>query len=627
MKISLLIKLVLLLLFFFSLTGTCLMFVFLTGMTDDGRVVNYAGIVRGGTQRLIKLELSNRSSDELIATLDKIITGLSEGSKELHLPKITDAKFISKLDGLRTKWTSLKELIKNHRQDKTLSGKLLEESEAYFKLTDEFVSVTEEYSKRKVVVARIMQIAILSLNAALLVLVLIVMQKKLIKPLSNFSILIQNISEGDLTVSLNIKGKDEISQLGNQLNRMIQSFSGIINKILQAVLTVVDSADKLRETTEKSLEGARNVFSQTSHIATAAEEMSQTIADIARNASQAAESAEEAMRTANEGKALSNDAVKVVDEVYKSTSELSEVVESLNRRVEEIGEIVTVIKDIADQTNVLALNAAIEAARAGEQGRGFAVVADEVRKLAERTIKATDEISEKIKNIQNESQATSASMQISLKNVIKANDSIRELGNFLVHIVDSVNKVKDQITQIAAAVDEQSAASEEVAKNIEKTSEIAKDMEKIAHDVASNAAELIKVVEDLRNAASGFKTEESRFIVIDLAKTDHRVFIGKIGACLTGNLSLTEEQLPDHRNCRFGKWYFDEGKRLYGHLPTFRAIDEPHAKIHALAKEAVAACNRGDKAKAEEMYKQIETLSHHLVKMFDNLKRDLSTKQ
>lgn len=88
MKISLLIKLILLLLFFFSLTGTGLMFVFLTGMTDDGRVVNYAGIVRGGTQRLIKLELSNRPSDELIATLDKTITGLSEGSKELNLPKL-----------------------------------------------------------------------------------------------------------------------------------------------------------------------------------------------------------------------------------------------------------------------------------------------------------------------------------------------------------------------------------------------------------------------------------------------------------------------------------------------------------------------------------------------------------
>src|SRR5208337_341839 len=318
------------------------------------------------------------------------------------------------------------------------------------------------------------------------------------KPLSEISRKVEDLSNGDLTVQIKYASKDEAGSLAQSMNLMVSSIRQIVGSIIESSADVIRSVGSLKAGSERTLEGTNSQSLQAAQIATAAEEMSQTIGDIARKSSIASESSKEAMDTAAKGKDVADGAVETVHRVYASTVELSSMVDKLNRRALEIGEIVTVIKDIADQTNLLALNAAIEAARAGEQGRGFSVVADEVRRLAERTIKATVEITDKIQKVQTESQQTSRSMEEASTEVTKAQDYIRQVGDSLTHIVDSVKKVEDQITQIATAVDEQASVAGEVTSNIEKTSRISQDMEKMAHEAMDEVNRLHGVAESLK---------------------------------------------------------------------------------------------------------------------------------
>ncbi len=451
----------------------------------------------------------------------------------------------------------------------------------------------------------------------------LMVHRKIASPLRKLTGDIDEVSKGNLKINIEAgEGDDEINTLALAMNGMVTSFSEIINKIIISANDAIAAVDVLRARAGRMTEGARNQSSQAYQISTAAEEMSQTILDIARNANISADKSEEAMKTANDGNEIAGGAVTTINRVYDSTAELAAMVEQLNNRGSEIGDIVAVIKDIADQTNLLALNAAIEAARAGDQGRGFAVVADEVRKLAERTIKATVEVSEKIGAIQVESTRTAQSMNEASGEVTQATEYMKKVGGSLDHIVKDVQGVKDQITNIAAAVDQQSAASEEVARNIEKTSAISKDTEKMADDVMHEVNSLTKIVENLRSFTAEFKTKGNELMILDIAKTDHRIFCGKISSCLKGDLTLSASDIADHYSCRFGKWYFGTGLEICGHLPSYKAIDVPHKRIHELAKAAVSSINSGNKDMAEQAYRQMEDVSVQIGGLLDGIRSE-----
>ncbi|UTH74170.1 methyl-accepting chemotaxis protein [Chromobacterium sp. IIBBL 290-4] len=199
--------------------------------------------------------------------------------------------------------------------------------------------------------------------------------------------------------------------------------------------------------------------------------MSATIENVAVQTSSASQSAELMLSESRKSAKIVNETssgMKSVGEMVRATADS---LVSLGQRSETIGRIINVIKDIADQTNLLALNAAIEAARAGEMGRGFAVVADEVRKLAERTTKATQEISDMIHTIQSEVQQNVQAIENGRDKVDSTENDFLRAEEALTAIVREVNNMRDFVVQIANAAEEQAATSQDIA---DKLTEIAR---------------------------------------------------------------------------------------------------------------------------------------------------------
>jgi methyl-accepting chemotaxis protein len=329
--------------------------------------------------------------------------------------------------------------------------------------------------------------------------------RSITKPIRETINVITAISTGDLTHRISYDSRDELGVMSKQFNQFTAKLSEIINNVIRSTVQVASTSAEFSSTAECMAAATEQLTSQAATVATATEEMAATASNIASNSGMAADGSSQANESAVSGSQVVEMTMQVMDRIADRVKSSSKTVDELGRRSDQIGEIVGTIEDIADQTNLLALNAAIEAARAGEQGRGFAVVADEVRALAERTTKATKEISEMIKSIQKETKTAVSEMEQGVLEVVKGSDEARKSGEALKTILDKVENVTMQVSQIATAAEEQSATSMEISHNIQEMTLVIHQSSAGIQQVATSSSEMARMADDLKEQISWFK--------------------------------------------------------------------------------------------------------------------------
>ena len=325
--------------------------VFLGSSTKDSRVVNFTGIVRGATQRLVKLELSAQPNDKLVARLDKIVNGLINGDEELSLPMAKDPAYLAKMQQVEASWTKLKTTIQQVRTDDSFKDSLITSSENYFELTNEAVFAAEDYSTANIQNLRKIQLGIFGINL-IIIGVIIAATRRITSTLQTFT--------------------DEIASSSEQITVTVERQES----------NITEQADSVNQTTA-------------------------TVDQLGASSRESAEQAEASAKSASEALSLAEDGTQTVAQTMEGMENLKEKVREIAEQImnlsEQTGQISTVselVGDLANQTNMLALNAAVEAARAGEHGKGFGVVASEIRKLADESRKSANKINSLVTDVQ-----------------------------------------------------------------------------------------------------------------------------------------------------------------------------------------------------------------------------------
>lgn len=343
-----------------------------------------------------------------------------------------------------------------------------------------------------------------------------IMARLLVTPILKIVHAAKMIASGDLTAeAIHVKNKDEIRDLAESFNEMTEGLRNVIFKVSTASEQVASSSEELSASAEETAASSEEVAKTINQLAEGASDQAKSSKDISDVAGQivsninrvsehvnlVTDSSSRVSDEARQGVEEAKKAIEKIQSIQAVTEESSEKVRILGNKSAEIGEIISVIKEIAGQTNLLSLNAAIEAARAGEQGKGFAVVAEEIRKLAEQSANSVVEIAELVGSIQYETNQVVDIMSASTEVVMEGVTTVDKAGNSFEQIFEEIKAIAGKLSDVGTATQTIRRDSEGLNASIKNITSIAMESAASSQEISAASEEQSATVEEITRAS------------------------------------------------------------------------------------------------------------------------------
>ncbi|WP_044871083.1 methyl-accepting chemotaxis protein [Pseudomonas sp. LFM046] len=322
---------------------------------------------------------------------------------------------------------------------------------------------------------------------------------------------IADLADGDLTVAATVT-EDFTGAIADSINYSIDQLRELVETINLTAVQVAAAAQETQATAMHLAEASEHQAQEIAGASAAINEMAVSIDQVSANASESSAVAERSVAIANKGNEVVHNTITGMDNIREQIQDTSKRIKRLGESSQEIGDIVSLINDIADQTNILALNAAIQASMAGDAGRGFAVVADEVQRLAERSSAATKQIEALVKTIQTDTNEAVISMEQTTSEVVRGARLAQDAGVALEEIEKVSKTLAALIQNISNAARQQASSAGHISNTMNVIQEITSQTSAGTTATAKSIGNLAKMASEMRKSVSGFKLPETQDI-------------------------------------------------------------------------------------------------------------------